>query len=240
MVDARAAAAGSSDDAEPAQATRPIRIVIAEDHAFVSESTRRLLSMEPDMEVVGEAADGAEAVELVERLSPSIVLMDIAMPNVDGIEATRRIREMRPELPVLILTAYDDDQYVFALIEAGAAGYLMKDIRGDQLVDSIRSVSRGESVLHPTIARKVMQRFGDQSAAPRRDIDALSDREIEVLRLAAAGRGNDALAMELGVSPRTVQAHLSHIFTKLSVNSRTQAVITALRRGLIRLDEIES
>jgi DNA-binding NarL/FixJ family response regulator len=222
-----------------AAAGKPIRIVIAEDHAFVSEGTRRLLDMEPDMEVIGEASDGAEALALVEQLAPTLVLMDISMPNVDGIEATRRIREIRPDLPVLILTAYDDDQYVFALVEAGAAGYLMKDIRGDQLVDAIRAVSRGESVLHPTIARKVLRRIGERPATPHVDADDLTAREIEVLRLAAGGLGNDAIALELDVSPRTVHAHLSRIFAKLSANSRTQAVIEALRRGLIRLEEIE-
>ncbi len=225
-------------DAPPAE--KAIRIVIAEDHAFVAESTRRLLDLEPDMEVIGEASDGAEALELVEQLEPTLVLMDISMPNVDGIEATRRIRELRPGLPVLILTAYDDDQYVFALVEAGAAGYLMKDIRGDQLIDAIREVSRGESVLHPTIARKILQRIGEQAGAVHADADALTAREIEVLRLAAGGLGNDAIALELELSPRTVHAHLSRIFAKLSVSSRTQAVIEALRRGLIRLEEIES
>ncbi len=217
----------------------PIRIVIAEDHAFVMEGTRRLLNMEPDMEVVGEASDGEQAIALVERLNPTIVLMDIAMPNVDGIEATRRIRAARPSLPVLILTAYDDDEYVFALVEAGAAGYLLKDIRGDQLVESIRAVSRGESVLHPAVARKVMRRVGGSAGEPPSPAEPLSSRELEVLRLAASGLGNDAIALRLELSARTVQAHLSHIFTKMGVSSRTQAVISALRHGWIRLEELE-
>lgn len=217
----------------------PIRIVIAEDHAFVQEGTRRLLDMEPDMHVIGEAKDGVEAVELVEKLDPTLVLMDISMPRMDGIEATRRIRAMQPALPVLILSAYDDDQYVFALVEAGAAGYLLKDIRREELVDAIRAVSRGESVLHPTIARKVMQRFGGYRGDGPPRTDTLSEREIEVLRLAAGGAGNDAIALELGVSARTVQSHLSNVFSKLRVGSRTQAVIAALRQGLIRLEEIE-
>ena len=217
-----------------------IRIVIAEDHAFVQEGTRRLLEREPDMEVVGTASDGAEAVELTERLHPSIVLMDIAMPEMDGIEATRRIRVCCPDMPVLILSAYDDDQYVFALVEAGAAGYLLKDVSGEQLVDAIRAVTRGESVLHPTIAGKIMRRMARaEPLQPTEPIDTLSTRELAVLRLAARGLGNDAIALQLQLSPRTVQAHLSHVFSKMRVSSRTQAVVEALRRNWIRLEELD-
>lgn len=230
----------SDNPDQPQTGVAPIRIVIAEDHAFVQEGTRRLLEIEPDMEVIGTAQDGISAIELVEQLDPTLVLMDISMPRMDGIEATRRIRAMKPGLPVLILSAYDDDQYVFALVEAGAAGYLLKDIRREELVDAIRAVNRGESVLHPTIARKVMQRFGGYRDGDRQDAkDALTEREIEVLRLAAAGAGNDAIALELGVSARTVQSHLSNVFSKLGVGSRTQAVIAALRQGVIRLEEID-
>ena len=229
-----------SDDApEPQSSEAPIRIVIAEDHAFVQEGTRRLLDMEPDMQVIGVARDGIEAIERVEQLDPTLVLMDISMPRMDGIEATRRIRVLKPALPILILSAFDDDQYVFALVEAGAAGYLLKDIRREDLVDAIRAVSRGESVLHPTIARKVMQRFGGYRGDGPTPTDTLTEREIEVLRLAAGGAGNDAIALELGVSARTVQSHLSNVFSKLGVGSRTQAVIAALRQGVIRLEEIE-
>lgn len=217
----------------------PIRIVIAEDHAFVQEGTRRLLNMEPDIEVIGEARDGVEAVELVERTRPTLVLMDISMPEMDGIEATRRIRATHPELPVLILSAFDDDQYVFALIEAGAAGYLLKDIRGGELVEAIRAVNRGESVLHPAIARKVLRRLGGQFPQPTETAQALTDRETEVLRIAASGASNDEIALELNLSVRTVQSHLSNVFAKLGVGSRMQAVISALRTGMISLDEIE-
>jgi DNA-binding NarL/FixJ family response regulator len=228
-----------SDSGVAERSASPIRIVIAEDHAFVQEGTRRLLEMEPDMEVVGAARDGIEAIEVVSKVSPTLVLMDISMPRMDGIEATKRIRATDPRLPILILSAYDDDQYVFAVVEAGAAGYLLKDIRRDELVAAIRSVSRGESVLHPTIARKVMQRFGGFRGDGEVPSDSLTDREIEVLRLAARGDGNDAIALELEVSARTVQSHLSNVFGKLGVGSRTQAVIVALRQGLLRLEEIE-
>src|SRR3990167_2882798 len=149
---------------------KPIRILVAEDHAYVREGTRRLLDMEPDMEVVGEAVDGLEAVALAERLNPTLVLMDIAMPRLDGIEATRAIRKAMPRIPVLILTAYDDDQYVFTLLDAGAAGYLLKDVDRAQLVSAIRAVVRGEAPLHPEIAKKVLGRMrspggGSETAA---------------------------------------------------------------------------
>lgn len=225
----------------PSVSDRPIRILIAEDHAFVREGTRRLLDMEPDMEVVGEAVDGIEAVDLVQRLRPSLVLMDVAMPRLDGIEATRQIRSIMPRTPVLVLTAYDDDQYVFSLLDAGAAGYLLKDVDRAQLVAAIRAVVRGESPLHPEIAKKVLRRMnGAGGKTPRVANDALSDRELEILRLAAVGLSNSAIADQLSISARTVQTHLSHIFDKLAVGSRTQAVITALRRGWFELRDLES
>jgi len=212
-----------------------IRIVIAEDHVFVREGTRRLLEQVPGFEVVGEAGDGSEAVALVERLRPDVVLIDIAMPGVNGIEATRRIKARQPGTTVLVLTAYDDDQYVFALLEAGAAGYLLKDVRSSQLVEAIRAVHAGEPVLHPVIERKVLQRFAARRFEDQEQV-RLSERELEVLRLAARGAGNKEIGLALGLSGRTVQAHLAHIFTKLDVASRTEAVIYALRRGWISLD----
>jgi DNA-binding NarL/FixJ family response regulator len=217
-----------------------IRILMVEDHAVVQEGTRLLLDMQPGIEVVAVAENGEDALAQLEQTDTNLVLMDVAMPLMDGLEATRRIRVMRPELPVLILSAYDYDQYVFALIEAGAAGYLLKDVRGDQLVDAIRAVARGESVLHPVIARKVMRRFGGPGpGSADSSIETLSERELHVLRLAATGLGNDAIAIRLGVSPRTVQTHLSNVFSKMGVNSRTHAVIEALRRGWMDLEEIE-
>ena len=218
-----------------------IRIVFAEDHVLVREGTRQLLDRHDDLEVIGEGADGIEAVELVRRLSPDIVLLDISMPRMNGIEATKRIKEFAPQTSILILTAYDDDQYVFALLEAGAAGYLLKDVSGDELVRAIRAVHAGEPVLHPAIVRKVLDRVvRDQKASARSPVDgeSLSDRELEVLRLAARGLSNAGIAQELGLSTRTVQVHLTHIFAKLDVGSRTEAVITALRRGWFSLEEL--
>ena len=218
-----------------------IRIVFAEDHVLVREGTRQLLDRHEDLEVIGEGADGIEAVELVRRLSPDIVLLDISMPRMNGIEATKRIKEFAPQTSILILTAYDDDQYVFALLEAGAAGYLLKDVSGDELVRAIRAVHAGEPVLHPAIVRKVLDRVvRDQKASARSPVDgeSLSDRELEVLRLAARGLSNAGIAQELDLSSRTVQVHLTHIFAKLGVGSRTEAVITALRRGWFSLEEL--
>lgn len=218
-----------------------IRIIFAEDHVLVREGTRQLLDRHEDLEVVGEAADGAEAVELVRRLNPDLAILDIAMPRMGGIEATKRIKELAPETSVLILTAYDDDQYVFALLEAGAAGYLLKDVSADELVRAVRAVHSGEPVLHPVIARKVLARFAEKKhdgAQHGADGGSLSERETEVLRLAARGMSNAAIAQELTLSARTVQVHLTHIFAKLGVASRTEAVIAALRRGWFSLEEL--
>ncbi len=217
-----------------------IRILIADDHAVVREGTRQFLEREEDLEVVGEAADGEEAVRLVGSLSPDVAIMDISMPNIDGIEATRQIKAKYPKVAVLILSAYDDDQFVFSLLEAGAAGYLLKSVRGNELVNAIREVSAGESVLHPTIARKVLNRFTriTSETQKQKTQNILTEREIEVLQLAAQGSSNQQIADSLYLSLRTVQSHLNHIFNKLQVSSRTEAVVRALKEGWVILDEI--
>jgi len=218
-----------------------IRVVIAEDHAVVREGTRQLLSSHDDIDVVGEAANGEEAVTLVEQLKPDVVLMDISMPVMSGIEATQSIKSSRSETAVLILTAYDDDQYVFALLSAGAAGYLLKDVPAAEVVRAVRSVYAGEPVLHPTIAKKVLARFidaaGGEASSPGSD-SGLTEKERDILRLAACGMSNSRIADHDGVSVRTVQAHLSHIFRKLGVGSRTEAVITGLRLGVLHLEDL--
>ena len=217
---------------------KPIRIVIADDHALVREGTRQILEDHPGLVVAGEAQDGEEAVAIVSRLQPDVVLMDIAMPKMNGIEATRLIKKESPATSVLILTAYDDDQYIFALLDAGAAGYLLKNVRGEELAQAVRAVAEGESVLHPAIAAKVFKRYTRSDQAVDEEIEPLTDRESEVLAMAARGLSNKMIARELSLSDRTVQVHLSNIFGKLSVASRTEAVITALKRGLLRLEEI--
>ncbi len=217
-----------------------IKILIADDHAVVREGTRQILAQEPDLEVVAEAADGEEAIRLAGEYRPDVAIMDIAMPKCDGIEATRKIKGLYPGIAVLILSAYDDDQFVFSLLEAGAAGYLLKSIRGRELIDAVRAVYAGESVLHPSIARKVLNRFvpTPDKAAAQKPVEVLSDREVEVLKLATQGLSNQEIAEKLCLSLRTVQAHLGHIFNKLEVSSRTEAVVRGLKVGWITLDDV--
>jgi len=217
-----------------------IKILIADDHAVVREGTRQILEKEPDMEVVAEAADGEEAVKAADSFRPDVAIIDINMPRLDGIQATRQIKAAYPGITVLVLTAYDDDQFIFSLLEAGAAGYLLKNVRAHEIVEAVRSVYAGESVLHPAVARKVLNRF---TASPDKKLEqeptqVLSQRELDVLRLAAKGLSNQEIANELYLSLRTVQAHLGHIFNKLGVGSRTEAVVRALKAGWVSLDDI--
>jgi len=217
-----------------------IKLLIADDHAVVREGTRQILEREADINVVAEAADGEEAVRMADKSSPDVIIMDIAMPKMDGIEATKQIKSLHPNIAILILTAYDDDQFVFNLIEAGAAGYLLKSVRGHELVEAVRAVNAGESVLHPAIARKVLNRFAPAAGKEPKPkvLEVLSDREVEVLQLAARGLSNQDIANELCLSLRTVQAHLGHIFNKLQVSSRTEAVVRALKEGWITLSDV--
>jgi len=216
-----------------------IKILVADDHAVVREGTRRILEQEPDMKVIAEAADGEEATRLAVELKQDVAIIDISMPNVDGIEATKQIKALSPGIAILILSAYDDDQFVFSVLEAGAAGYLMKDVRSRELVDAVRAVHAGESVLHPTIAKKVLNHFVSSPAKPgKRELDTLSKREMDILRLATKGLSNKDIADELCLSIRTVQGHLTHIFNKLQVGSRTEAVVRGLKEGWITLEDM--
>jgi len=216
-----------------------IRIVIADDHVVVREGTRELLEREKDLKVVGEAGDGEEAVELVTKLKPDVAIIDIAMPRLNGIEATKQIKAIYPATAVLILTAYDNDQYIFALLDAGAAGYLLKNVRGQEVIEAVRAVHAGESVLSPAVARKVLNRFVPLSReAKERQASDLTDREMEVVKLAAKGLSNNDIAQELCLSVRTVQAHLGNTFNKLMVGSRTEAVLHCLKRGWLSLEDL--
>ncbi len=216
----------------------PIRILLADDHIVVREGTRRILEREPDLIVVAEAGDGQEAIALADQYRPDVAVVDVSMPVMSGIEATRGIKERAPLTAVLVFTAYDYDEYVFAILEAGAAGYLLKDSRGSELVKAVRRVYAGESVLQPVIAKKVLDRVAHgMGSAHQADSETLTDRELEVLGLAAEGLSNRDIAERLYVSPRTVQSHMANIFGKLQVGSRTEAVMVGLRRGWIRLDD---
>jgi DNA-binding NarL/FixJ family response regulator len=217
-----------------------IKILIADDHALVREGMCRILEQEPDLEVVAEAGDGEEAVKLASELKPDVALIDVAMPKLDGIEATRQIKALCPAVAVLVLSAYDDDQFVFGLLEAGAAGYMLKSVRGHEIVGAIRAVHAGESVLHPSVARKVLNRFAGVSSKPRerKSLEVLTEREMEVLKLVTKGLSNKDIADELCLSVRTVQGHLANIFNKLRVGSRTEAVVHALKEGWVTLDDV--
>jgi len=217
-----------------------IRILIADDHAMVREGTRQILEQEKDLTVVAEAGDGEEAVRSAGTFKPDVAIMDIAMPRLDGIGATKQIKALYPSIAVLILSAYDDDQFVISFLEAGAAGYLLKSVRGRELVNAVRAVYAGESVLHPAIARKVLNRFVPAAGnlARREASELLSEREMDVLKLAAKGLRSEDIAHELSLSLRTVQNHLNHVFNKLRVSSRTEAVVRALKEGWISLDDV--
>ncbi len=216
-----------------------IRILLAEDHKVVREGTRRLLESQEDFEVVGEASDGIEAVELAKKYKPEIIIMDVSMPRLNGIEATKQIKAIYPNIAILVLTGYDDDEYVFALLEAGAAGYLLKEASGEELIEAIRQVMAGEPVLHPKIMKKVLNRLRspveEQAQVPG---EVLSDREMEVLRLAAKGMSNMEIADSLTLSVRTVQTHLRSIFNKLGVGSRSEAIVYGLKKGWLTLEEL--
>jgi NarL family two-component system response regulator LiaR len=216
-----------------------IRILLADDHVLVRQGTRELLEQQEDMEVVAEAGDGEEAVRLAASRRPDVVIMDISMPKLNGIEATQQIKARHPATAVLVLTAYDDDQYIFALLEAGAAGYLLKDVQASELIKAVRSVHAGESVLHPVVARKVIHRFAPPAGEDTKATASgrLTEREMQVLKLAARGMTNQEIARELVIGVRTVQVHLSNVFNKIGVGSRTEAVVHALREGWITLED---
>jgi len=223
----------------PAEAKSMIQVLLADDHALVREGTRRLLEAEPDIRVVAEANDGYETVREAERTHPDVAIIDVAMPNLSGIEATRRVKSLLPNIAVLALTAYDDDQYILALLDAGAAGFMLKDVRGHDLVEAVRAVSRGESVLQPQVAARAARRAATGRLQTAVVPPPLSDREMEVLREAARGLPNKDIARRLNLSVRTIHTHLGNIFTKLAVGSRTEAVLLALRRGWIALEDTE-
>jgi NarL family two-component system response regulator LiaR len=215
--------------------SQTIRILIVDDHTIVRKGIRALLGEIPDIEVVGEAADGQEAIVQADRLRPDVILMDLAMPRMDGIEATRQIKARQPESRILVMTSFATDEKVLPAIKAGARGYLLKESAPEDLVQGIRQMQRGESSLHPVIARKVLQEISDTSDRPPTP-EPLTEREVEVLLLVAQGLSNQEIAEKLNITAATVRTHVSNIMGKLYLANRVQAALYALREGLVSLD----
>jgi DNA-binding NarL/FixJ family response regulator len=216
-----------------------IRILLVDDQALFREGLRTLLSIHPDLEVVGEANNGQEALQLAQTLRPTVVLMDLRMPVLDGVAATRRLHETQPDCRVIVLTTFDDDEYVFEGLRAGAIGYLLKDASSEKLVEAIRAAARGESFLQPSVAAKVVAEFtrlADQPPPRPQEqplIEPLTNRELEILALVATGASNKEIAATLFIADGTVKNHLTNILGKLGVRDRTQAALKAKELGLI-------
>ncbi len=218
-------------------ANEKIKVLIVDDHKVVRQGLCTFLELQKDITVVGEAEDGQVAVEMVRKLGPNVVLMDLVMPRLDGISATRQVRALGSDVKVIALTSFTEDDKVFPAIQAGASSYLLKDVSPDDLVEAIRAAHRGESRLHPDIARKLMEQVARQ-ASPHHEsrFDEVTDRERDVVRLVAQGRSNQEIAQELVISEKTVKTHVSNILTKLQLEDRTQLAIYAIRKGLVNLD----
>ena len=211
-----------------------IRVLLADDHHIVRAGIRQLLESENGIQVIAEAGDGEEAQSLIQQHKPDVAVLDIQMPKASGIEVTRWARAHMPEVGVLILTAYDDDPYVIAVLQAGANGYVLKTAQADDLIQAVRDVNEGKSALDPNITRKLMSNIF--KGTEKKIIEPLTERELDVLRLAAKGFTNKAIGVQLSISDRTVQGHLAHIFAKLQANSRTEAVMRGVSLGLISQD----
>jgi len=218
--------------------TGTTQVLLVDDQPLLRTGFRMILEAEPDLAVVGEAGDGVEALDLTRRLRPDVVLMDVRMPRMDGVEATRRLIAEGLPARVLVLTTFDLDEYVLGALRAGASGFLSKDVHPDDLVAAVRTVAAGEAVLAPRILRRMLDRFADRlpdpAATPQADLSALTDREREVLVLMARGKSNSEIAAELFVSETTVKTHVGHVLAKLALRDRVQAVVLAYEIGLIR------
>jgi DNA-binding NarL/FixJ family response regulator len=214
-----------------------IRVLVADDQSLVRAGFRMLLSGEDDIEVVAEASNGIEAVEKAARFAPTVVLMDIRMPELDGLEATRRILAADPEARVLVLTTFDLDEYVYEALRAGASGFVLKDDPPEQLLEAVRTVASGEALLSPAITKRVIREFTRMARpSPPKELDDLSTREREVLRLIALGLSNAQIGQELFISETTVKTHVTHILSKLDLRDRVQVVVLAYQTGIIEAD----
>jgi DNA-binding NarL/FixJ family response regulator len=215
-----------------------IRVLVADDQSMVRAGLRMLLAGEPDVEVVAEASNGLEAVEKAERFDPTVVVMDIRMPELDGLEATRRILAADDAARILILTTFDLDEYVYDALRAGASGFVLKDDPPEQLIAAIRTVAAGDALLSPTVTKRVITRFAQlRQQAPPREVDELTERELDVFRLIARGLSNAEIGRELYISDTTVKTHITHILQKLGLRDRVQAVVLAYETGLFDTDE---
>jgi DNA-binding NarL/FixJ family response regulator len=216
-----------------------IRVVLADDHALVRQGIGRFLEDSGEITVVAEAEDGERAFELVVEHQPDIAVVDIRMPKVSGVDLARRLKAECPQVKILVLTAYDDDPYVFALLQAGVDGYILKTADSAQLVQAVRQIAHGEPALDPTVAKRLIERVAAGRMSLRRNevIERPTDRELEVLRLAGKGLTNKAIGRELGISARTVQGHLARVYSKLQVGTRTEAVLKAVQEGWITVDD---
>ena len=211
-----------------------IKVLIVDDHQVVRQGLRTFLELQPDIVVLGEASDGQAAVEMVRRLQPDVVLMDLVMPRMDGISATRQIKSLESSVKVIALTSFTEDDQVFPAIQAGASSYLLKDVSPDDLVEAIQAAHRGEARLHPDIVRKLMEQVAQQAGPPPQALPRdLTGRELEVIRLVARGRSNHEIAQALVISEKTVKTHISNILGKLHLDDRTQLAIYAINHGLV-------
>ncbi len=219
--------------------TEAITVFIVDDHKVVRQGVRAFLDTQPDLVVVGEAESGAEAVEAVAEHAPDVVLMDLIMPGMDGVEATRQVKKVSPRTQVIVLTSYHQDEHIFPAIRAGALSYLLKDAEPDELASAIRKAAAGEAVLHPRVASRVVQELHGARQDTPNPFTALSDRELEVLRLIADGLSNADIAASLIISEKTVKSHVSNILSKLHLADRTQAAVYAWREGVVRRNDEE-
>ena len=215
-----------------------ISLLIADDHILVRQGIRAFLELQSDLTVLGEANSGEEAVRMAMELAPDVVLMDLVMPGIGGVEATRQVKQVSPHSQVIVLTSYHEDEYIFPALRAGALSYILKDIGPEALADTVRKAARGESVLHPRVAARVVQELrGARRDTPNLFTD-LSERELEVLRLIAVGRSNAEIAATLVISEKTVKGHVSNILGKLHMLDRTQAAVMAWQQGLMKREDV--
>jgi NarL family two-component system response regulator LiaR len=213
--------------------SEPIRVLIVDDHAVVREGLRTFLELQDGIEVVGEAADGGEAIERTVALAPDVVLMDLVMPKVDGVQAMRALHQRAPRARVIVLTSFLDDERLMPAVQAGAAGYLLKDVEPSELARAVRTAYAGEALIDPTVAARLLGALAGPRARTATDGEHLTNREREVLELIAAGRSNKRIALELGIAEKTVKTHVGHVLAKLGVADRTQAALLAVQQGLV-------